>query len=41
MEKLNWYETYKIDSDIESDILEGINKITQEYREYKKNNKKK
>lgn len=38
-EKLYWYETYKIDQDIESDILNGIDTILKEYKQYKQNKK--
>ena len=38
MKKLHWYETWKIDEDIEDDILNSINKLTKEYKEYKEKN---
>ena len=37
--KIYWYETYKIDQDIESDILNGIDTILKEYKQYKQNKK--
>lgn len=39
MRKLQWYETWKIDENIEDEILEGINKLIKQNKEYKEKNK--
>ena len=38
MKKLHWYETFKIDENIEDDILSTINKITKDYKNFKEKN---
>ena len=41
MKKLQWYETWKIDENIEDEILEGINKLIKQNKEYNEKNKNK
>jgi len=38
MKKLQWFETYKIDENIEDDILSTINKLIEEHKKAKKQN---
>ena len=36
MEKLQWFETFKVDENIQDDILSTINKLTEEFKKSKK-----
>jgi hypothetical protein len=38
MEKLQWFETFKVDENIEDDILSTMNKLTEEFKKAKKQN---
>lgn len=38
MEKLHWFETFKVDENIEDDILSTMNKLTEDYKKAKKQN---
>jgi len=38
MEKLNWYETFKIDENINEEVNDIISELMQDYRNHKKEN---
>jgi len=38
MEKLNWYETFKIDENINEEVNDIISDLMQDYRNHKKEN---
>ena len=40
MEKLQWFETFKVDENIQDDILSTINKLTEEFKKSKKEKNK-
>lgn len=38
MEKLQWYETFKIDENLDNDINDIVGELVKDYRNYKEKN---
>lgn len=38
MKKLQWYETFKIDDNLDNDINDIVGELIKDYRDYKQKN---